>query len=58
MFIDMREVLKQSPQFKNEDTMTFCEKLLVEHFVAVVPGEAFHCPGFFVGAMLHLKKHW
>lgn len=47
VFIDMREVLKKSDKFADHDTMGFCEFLLTEHNVAVVPGEAFHCAGYF-----------
>ena len=47
VFIDMRKILEKSAKFQESDTMAFCEYLLTEHLVATVPGEAFHCPGFF-----------
>lgn len=38
-FVDVRKF--------TTDTVTFCEQLLKETQVAVVPGEAFHLPGYF-----------
>lgn len=40
ILVDIREVLGSL------DTLRFCEKLLVEYHIAVVPGEAFEAAGF------------
>ena len=37
-FIDIRKI--------DKDSVRFCERLLKEQQVAIVPGEAFHAPGF------------
>jgi aspartate aminotransferase len=46
VFIDLREALAKSKSFGATDTLAFGEHLLMEHHVAMVPGEAFGCPGF------------
>lgn len=44
-FIDLRDALAGS-KFGPDNTMAFCEHLLLEHHIAVVPGEAFGTPGY------------
>lgn len=46
IFLDLREILKTSTRFGDLDSMAFCQYLLEEYHVAVVPGEAFDCPGY------------
>ena len=46
IFVDLREVLTSASRFGNEDSMGFCEYLLEERHLAMVPGEAFGAPGF------------
>ena len=47
VFIDVREILEQSPKFDSGDSLKMCETLLEEYHLAFVPGEAFEAPGFF-----------
>ena len=46
LFIDVRPALKSSTKFGDDDSMAFCEYLLEEKHIAVVPGEAFGSPGY------------
>jgi aspartate aminotransferase len=44
LFLDVREALQKAKS--KLDTFAFAERLLTEHHMAVVPGEAFGAPGF------------
>ena len=44
LFLDVREALQKAKS--TLDTFAFAERLLTEHHMAVVPGEAFGAPGF------------
>ncbi len=46
VFIDIRKVLEKSPAYANHNSLAFSAKLLEQHHVAMVPGEAFGAPGF------------
>ena len=46
LFLDLRKVLPFSKTFAPANTLVFCEMLLSDYHIAVVPGEAFGSPGF------------
>lgn len=46
LYIDIRQLLAKSPQYANLTSLGFCEGLLENQKVAVVPGEAFGTPGY------------
>ena len=46
VFMDVREIMKNSKDFKNGTTTALSERLLNEYHIALVPGEAFGAPGF------------
>lgn len=46
LFLDLRLRLQSSGFADKLASMSFCERLLKEEFVAAVPGDAFGCPGF------------
>jgi aspartate aminotransferase len=46
LFVDIRQILAKSPQYANLSSLAFCEGLLEQQKVAVVPGEAFGAPGY------------
>lgn len=46
VFIDIRNALKKSKHFDENDSLGFAKYLLETQHVAMVPGEAFRSPGF------------
>ena len=46
IFIDLRDALEKSDKFSSTDSLAFAQFLLESEYVAMVPGEAFQCPGF------------
>jgi len=46
VFLDVRNIIAKSANFKTGTTMALSERLLNEYHVALVPGEAFGAPGF------------
>ena len=46
LFMDLRPLLAKSGQYANGNSLAWCEALLDQQKVAVVPGEAFGTPGY------------
>ena len=46
LFLDLRELLAGSKDYAPHNSLAFCEMLLTDYHMAVVPGEAFGSPGF------------
>lgn len=46
IFVDIRKALSCAPGYDETDSLKFAEVLLENEYVAVVPGEAFQCPGY------------
>ena len=46
VYLDIRRALAKSPAYAHHNSLAFSAKLLEEHHVAMVPGEAFGTPGF------------